>query len=280
MQPTAPGILRRSLGQSSCGGGYRPHTLARGGGSASGTGASERFVSKGTNYGHRESVEFKSPALPLILGGPFLTGRPASAIAWDMAGEKGPVGSAEIPAPGDSGRGASPPGAPWSGGPGAAPAARPRRSIADWLVSAFVISFVLAVMGAGLLFALQRGLLMFFEDEDFWDLQYYEYPYLGRLCSDLKVESSASRGTVKITNTGSRPLRNLEVRLKFFAHVGRTVLERKIEALEPGASVEYKDTDPELGLDPDIVPDLGMLYVRVRCDEGYAVDRGYWSYWD
>jgi two-component system CheB/CheR fusion protein len=48
-----------------------------------------------------------------------------------------------------------------------------------------------------------------------------------------------------------RPLRNLEARLEFVSQGDRPVIERKIEVLEPGASVGYLDADPELGLDRD-----------------------------
>ena len=126
---------------------------------------------------------------------------------------------------------------------------------------------------------LERGVSMFYYEEGFSDVQYHEYVYVGRRCRTLKVEASASRGTVELTNTGDTPLTNLDLKFKFFSHGSRVVREKHLDVLAPGQVVLVKDTDDDFGLDCSVIMDLGMLYVRVRCDQGYAMSRGRHSYW-
>jgi len=154
------------------------------------------------------------------------------------------------------------------------------RRILRFLAGAVAIAVCSAPFLALGFIALERGCSILIEEEDWSDIQYKSYVYLGRLCRDLAIEASPSLGQAKLTNAGSRPLTNLRVKLKFFAHAGRTVVERQIDRLEPGQTVTYLDTDPDLGVDESIAQDLGMLYVKVRCDQGYGVANGWWSYWD
>ena len=147
-------------------------------------------------------------------------------------------------------------------------------------VGLFLTAAFLATVALGAAFlAFHRAANMFLDREDFSDLRFYALAYPGQACEDLRVESSASHGVVTVENVGDRPLTDLRITLKFFSFAGRPVIERRIARLDSGATLTYTDRDPDLGLDEQVVRDLGMLYVRVRCDQGVAVARGWWSYW-
>lgn len=138
--------------------------------------------------------------------------------------------------------------------------------------------FVALALGTAC-FAFERVVSMVLDHEDFGDVRFHAYVYPGQICEDLRVESSAARGVVTIENVGERPLTDLRITLKFFSAVGRPVIERRVARLDPGATLVYTDQDPDLSLDQAVVSQLGMLYVRVRCDQGVALARGWWSYW-
>jgi hypothetical protein len=128
-------------------------------------------------------------------------------------------------------------------------------------------------------FTFERAVNMLLDREDFSDVRFHAYAYPGQACENLRVESSASRGLVTIKNVGERPLTDLRITLKFFSNTARPVFERHVPLLEPGVTLTYSERDPDLGLDERVTTDLGMLYARVRCDQGVALARGWWSYW-
>ena len=130
---------------------------------------------------------------------------------------------------------------------------------------------------AGASIALERALSVVLLREELGDVRFRAYPYVGRLCDDLRIAARPARGTVTIENSGDAPLHDLHVTIKAFAHTGRVVVERVVPRLGPGEVLVYDESD--LGLSDTIREDLGMLYVRVRCDAGFALARGWWSYW-
>ena len=143
------------------------------------------------------------------------------------------------------------------------------------LILLIALSCPAGLVGVGA--AIERTLSMVLLREDLGDLRFRSYPYAGRLCGDLRVHARAGTGTVTIENTGDAPLHDLHITIKAFAHTGRVVVERVATRLGPGERLVYDEDN--LGLSETIREDLGMLYVRVHCDEGFALARGWWSYW-
>jgi len=136
-------------------------------------------------------------------------------------------------------------------------------------------------VGAGLTCLAAAALLWLFgvvvDREDWSDIRFFPLVYTGRWCKALQIEGQPyDDAVVTITNTGTHAVRELRITIKYFIGDGpeyRPVVEHYHEALAGGESVSFGP--PER----DDIAFLGMIYVLVKSDHGYAVHRAWYSFW-
>jgi len=126
-----------------------------------------------------------------------------------------------------------------------------------------------------LLFALEILGGRFLFKEDLSDIRFSPLCYVGRTCRGLEIKTEPwGNPDVIVTNNRKDAIRKLRVTTKYFGRDGRIVVEWTHDVLESGQSVTFECPPEARRLD------LGMIYVRVRCDRGVAIEHKYWSYWD
>lgn len=137
------------------------------------------------------------------------------------------------------------------------------------------------VVGTGLLWILAILLLSLFgvlvDREDWSDVRFNGLLYVGRTCRGLKIQGEPhDDAVVSITKTRGDTVRDLGITVKYFIGNGpqnRPVVKHSHPALASGQAISF---DPP---ERDDIRYLGMIYVLVKCDKGYAVHRAWYSFW-
>jgi len=106
------------------------------------------------------------------------------------------------------------------------------------------------------------------------DIRFKPALYVGRTCRGLQIKTTAwADPSVTVTNRRDGPIRDLRVTAKYFGYDGRLVTGWEHESLASGESVTFQPPVDVTKLD------LGMICVLVKCDQGVAVERSWFSYW-